>query len=165
MKPIRLLLLSLLPLPAIAGTPDAATDAGLRAVVESFRTAIIQRDKPRFLGLFVEGPVTWRSVKSEDTLRRVQAKNPKATKAPFNPASSPLSFIDGIVADAKASEEKFDNLRIDSDGEVAAVSFDYSFHSNGTMTNFGQESWMLLRTGAGWRIASVVWSVRLPPQD
>ena len=39
------------------------------------------------------------------------------------------------------SEETFSNVRIDSDGDVAAVSFDYSFLSNDQPTNWGKECW------------------------
>ena len=144
-------------------TATATGEADIRVVVEAFRTAIIDRDKARFLRLFLDGNTIWQSVKSDAMLQLVQRKKPEASKAPVSPASTPLSFIDSIVAAKSASEEKFADIRIDSDGDVAAVSFDYSFHSDGRMTNYGQESWQLVRTEAGWRIVSVVWSVNLPP--
>ncbi len=54
-------------------------------------------------------------------------------------------------------------MKIDTDGDLASVLFDYAFLSNGKETNHGKEAWHLLRTQDGWKIASVVWSVNLKP--
>jgi len=42
-----------------AAVPDRAAISG---VIESFRAAIRERDKPRFLGLFVTPDLPWQSV-------------------------------------------------------------------------------------------------------
>lgn len=153
--------------PAIAQTTppadytqaDAKRDIG--KVIEDFRTAILEKDKAKFLGLFpADGPVAWRSVVSDGNLRQLRTKKPEAGKANYNAKYSHLNFIDGIVGDADRSEETFDNIRIDTDGDVAAVAFDYRFLSNGKETNRGQETWNLVRTDAGWKIVSVIWSMR-----
>ena len=156
-------MLSLASLSALARAPADPDEAGIRRVIESFRTAIIERDKPRFLALFLEGGVSWQSTLSDEALARLREKNPKAVKLRVDPNRNPTSFIDGIVADKDSSEETFDNIRIDSDGDVAAVTFDYRFLSNGKETNSGKEAWQLIRTADGWRIVSVIWSVNLPP--
>lgn len=158
-------MLFLASLPALARAPADPDEAGIRQVIERFRTAIIERDKPRFLALFLEGGVSWQSTLSDEGLVRIREKNPKAIKLRVNPANNPTSFIDEVVADKASSEETFDNIRIDSDGDVAAVTFDYRFLSDGKETNHGKEAWQLIRTAEGWRIVSVIWSVNLPPKS
>lgn len=156
------LFLLLTPFAASAQTKADPDEAGIRQVIEAFRVSIIERDKERFLKLFLEGGVSWQSTLNPEALRRIREKNPNAIKLRVNPANNPTSFIDGIVADQASSEETFDNIRIDSDGDVAAVTFDYRFLSNGKETNYGKEAWQLLRAEGGWKIVSVVWSVNLP---
>ena len=130
-------------------------------VIEAFRTAILEKDKPKFLALFpASGPVAWQSVIGDDNLRHLRLKRPEAGKANYNPKYSHLNFIDGIVADKEHSEETFDDIRIDTDGDVASVGFDYRFLQDGRETNRGRETWSLVRTDAGWKIVSVVWSMR-----
>ncbi|MDI9240383.1 nuclear transport factor 2 family protein [Lysobacter sp. LF1] len=146
--------------PAAHAAPD---EAGIRAVIESFRTAIIQKDRTRFLDLFVQNDVPWQSVLEDRSLAQVQAKRPEAIKARFKSGNNPVAFIDGIVASSNTSEETFSNVRIDSDGDVATVTFDYRFLSNGRATNWGKECWLMVRTESGWKITSLAYSVVLPP--
>ncbi|WP_245156882.1 nuclear transport factor 2 family protein [Lysobacter arenosi] len=109
----------------------AEGDPGILAVIESFRTSIIDKDRERFLDLFVQQDVPWQSVLDDKSLAQIQGKHPEAIKARFKKENNPVAFIDGIVASKNRSEETFSNIKIDSDGEVAAVTFDYSFLSNG----------------------------------
>ncbi|HEY0505284.1 MAG TPA: nuclear transport factor 2 family protein [Lysobacter sp.] len=155
---------------ALAIAPAHATPArvapgedDIRAVIESFRTAIIQKDRARFLGLFVQDDVPWQSVLDDPSLAQVRAKHPDAIKARFKRENNPVAFIDGIVASRNASEETFSDIRIESDGDVATVTFDYQFLSNGRATNRGKECWLMVRTEAGWKITSLAYSVVLPP--
>ena len=53
---------------------------------------------------------------------------------------------------------------IETDGEVAQVWFDYSFMVGSYRANWGKEAWHLVRTDAGWKIASVVWSMETNPE-
>ena len=135
----------------------------IEAVIEAFRTAIIEKDKARFVGLFVPGRVTWQSVRGDDTLRLARQKDPLAAKVRFAPEKTHLSFIDGIVGGTLPEEEKFSNIRIETDGDIASVFADYSFHQGERETNNGKEAWHLVRTEDGWKIASVVWSVNRKP--
>ena len=54
--------------------------------------------------------------------------------------------------------------RIDTDGEVAQVWFDFAFMVGDDKSAWGKESWQLVRTGDGWKIAAVVWSAEENPQ-
>lgn len=159
--------------PALVSAQDAAPAAAaytqeqarqdIGKVVEAFRTAIIDKDKPKFLALFpASGPVAWQSVIGDDNLRHMRLKKPQTGKADPNPEKTHLRFIDGIVGNKVRQEETFDNIRIDTDGEVASVMFDYRYLSAGKETNRGLEAWHLVRTDAGWKIVSVIWSKHWP---
>lgn len=169
MKPLVALLLCLLSFAVSAqGTAPSREELAkqqIQAVVESFRTAIIDRDKDRFMRLFLHEQPTWQRVMSDEGLQRIRQKNPEAMKVRVNPESNYRTFIEGIVANERSSEETFENVRIDTDGDIASVWFDYSFKADSRKTNYGKEAWHLVNTDAGWRIVSVVWSViPVPPE-
>ena len=147
-------------LPARAETTD---HAGIHQVIESFRTAIIQRDKPRFLSLFLQDSLQWQAVMGDKSLQAIQQKNPQAIKARPNPNNNPVAFIDGIVQKKSSSEEIFSNIQINGDSDVATACFDYAFLSDGVATNHGKECWLLVQTEGGWKITTLAWSVTLDP--
>ena len=160
-----LVLLALAVQPALATQNSERDVSAIRQVVEAFRSAIVEKDKARFTALFFsEDParVTWQFVNDDARLARFRAVKPDARKARYIPQSNYLSFIDSIVTSAQASEEVFSDVRIDTDGEIAAVAFDYAYLENGRQTNRGREMWQLIRTEAGWKIISVVWTMRDP---
>ena len=167
MKILTLLTLLIFPLllaacGSIPHQPSANDSDAIHRVIESFRTAIIARDKPRFLALFHHGPLVWQSVLSDATLARNREKRPDAIKARVDPGSTPQSFIDLIASEEKRNEEKFWNIQIHTDGDIAAVTFDYAYFYDNAETNHGKESWLMVRTESGWKITSVVYSVNLP---
>lgn len=146
--------------PAQAAPTD---DQAIRRVIETFRTAIIAKDKASFAPLFLFEKITWQAVMDDAGVTRVKAKRPDAIKAKVFPDETWLTFIDGIVKDPKRNEETFANITIDSDGDAAAVAFDYTYLYDGKETNHGREHWLLVRTESGWKIAAVTYSVSLPP--
>jgi len=143
-----------------AGTPTQE----IEAVVEAFRTAIIDKDKERFVKLFLHENITWQNVIGDSNLQQLREKKPEAGKVRFKPDSNYVSFIDGIISSNKKLEEKFWNTKIDTDGDVASILFDYSFNADGKETNHGKEAWHLVKTDDGWKIVSVIWSVNWDPE-
>lgn len=132
----------------------------LRDVVETFRTSIIKKDKSTFVKLFYGDHVPWLSVKDDAALASA-AKDGKTTPKVSAPNGETFStFIDFVVTERQPIEEKFDGLRISTDGEVAALEFDYVFTIGGRATNSGREMWQLVRTLEGWKIASLIYSSR-----
>jgi hypothetical protein len=152
--------------PALAKQNDSSDVAAIHKVVEQFRTSIINKDKPTFTGLFFSDKpeeVTWQWVVDDVGLALIRKRKPDAHKAVRVPGENYLGFIDSIVKPgAKPVEEKFSDIKIDTDGEVASVNFDYAFLAEGKETNWGREMWQLVRTDAGWKIISVIYSVRPP---
>ena len=166
MKPLLLLFACLLSFPAFgqasAQNPDTAS---VQAMIAAFSASIVDKDKERFVKLFLHENVAWQSVTGDANLRKVREKKPDALKVRINPKSGHLSFIDSIVADKEKEEEKFRDIKIESDGDIASVFFGYSFHKDGKETNHGKEAWHLVRTDDGWKIVSVIWSVNWTPAE
>ena len=164
MKSPLFLLACLLSFPAFGQAPVKNPDtASVDAVIAAFSACIVDKDKERFVKLFLHENTAWQSVTGDANLRRVREKKPEAPKVRVNPKSGHLSFIDSIVADKEREEEKFRDIKIESDGDIASVFFDYNFHMDGKQTNHGKEAWHLVRTDDGWKIVSVIWSVNWTP--
>lgn len=135
----------------------------IEAVIEAFRTSIITKDKARFVELFLHDKVTWQSVEGDESLRLMRQNRPEAEKLRLDANKNHLSFIHRIVTDPARREEKFWNVDIRTDGDIASVFFDYSFHTDDRETNRGKEAWHLVNTGESWKIASVIYSVHRKP--
>lgn len=139
--------------------------AQIEKVIENFRAAIVNKDEEGFLKLFVKEDITWSGVTTDASIARLYETRPQPAMKPprkiFN--SSPRKFIKSIAADKARIEETISNVRIDSDGDVAQVWFDYNFLSGDYRENWGKESWQMVRTEDGWKIAAVVWSQELNP--
>nr|WP_285318671.1 nuclear transport factor 2 family protein [Stenotrophomonas maltophilia] len=150
--------------PAQAGQRESSSDVkAIEQVVESFRTSLINKDKPTYMGLFFSDKpddIGWQFVSEDVRLQDIRKAKPDAIKARQIPANNFIALIDGAVASPKPKEETFSNTKIETDGDVASVSFDYSFHDDGVKTNWGKEIWQLIRTERGWKIFSVIYSVR-----
>lgn len=148
---------------ASARTGAATSQPQILAVMGAFRRAIMVKDEPGFLALFMPGPVVWQSVDSDAT----RAAKGIADRDPVfrDPDKTPQSFIRNIVMNPSSIDESMSNITIQSDGEIAAVAFNFVCSRDGQPTNCGLEAWHLLRTGGGWRIISVVWSNRPPAKS
>lgn len=150
-------------LPARAEQNAAGHVEAIERVVESFRTSVIQKDKRTYMSLFFsEKPedIGWQFVSEDSRLEHIRKAKPDAIKARQIPANNFVSLIDAAVATAEPREETFSNVKIETDGEIASVSFDYTFLADGTRTNWGKEMWQLVRTEQGWKIFSVVYTIR-----
>lgn len=90
--------------------------------------------------------VTWQAVVDDPSLETIQLTRPQAIKARHRPDNNFVAFVDGVVASQNREEEQFSEVRVDTDGEVASVSFDYVYVSNAKATNSGREKWLLVRT-------------------
>lgn len=147
---------------SFAETPD---EKDVKAVIESFRTSIIQHDKPRFLNLFVSPDIPWQGVLTDDGLAQLRHLNPKAAKVAYDSKSTATAFIESIQRSPKSSEQKFSNIKVDTDGDVATATADYEFLSGEKLVNSGKECWLLVRTGAGWKITTLAFSSTLNREE
>jgi hypothetical protein len=148
-----------------AGADANADTQAIRQVVETFRLALLNKDKPRYMGLFfssqAEG-VGWQAVVDDAKLALIRKDRPQAIKARPIPANNFIALIDAVVASPVVEEERITKLRITTDGEIASAWFNYAYLSGGQVSNWGQEHWQLVRTEQGWKIFSVVYTIRDP---
>lgn len=167
---MKRLLTALLVFGASAAPLHAATPveelAAIGQVVETFRLSLINKDPVSFMKLFYNDTIPWIGVITDTSLARAKAekKDPKQPDPNKLYASgNPRKFIEGFAKIPDKVEETFDNIRIDTDGDVAQVWFDYSFQFNGYRANWGKEAWHVVRTADGWKISSVIWSMEFNP--
>lgn len=137
----------------------------IEAVVETFRTSLIKKDEEAFMKLFLKEDIIWSGVTTDASIEMLYATRPRPEMKRPNKifTSAPRRFIEMAAKDPTPVEEIFSNLRIETDGEVAQVWFDYTFMEGDYRANWGKESWQLVRLESGWKIASVVWSQELNP--
>ncbi|HEX8614610.1 MAG TPA: hypothetical protein VF800_25300 [Telluria sp.] len=157
-------------MPALAANATATTSkadiAALEQVVETFRVAVIKKDKPTFMGLLYSPTIAWIGVATDNSVKMVDERRKDKSKPGFKKISgtgSATAFIDHIVQSDYPIEETVENVRIDSNGDIAQVWFDYSYVADGYKQNWGQEAWHLVRTVDGWKINSVIWSMEFNP--
>lgn len=139
------------------------TQADILQVVENFRTAIIQKDKSKYMRLFFSAnaeDIGWQFVSEDTRLLKIRKEKPDAIKARKIPGNNFIALIDDAVRTQESREEKFQNIDVLTDGEIASVAFDYEFFEGSNKTNWGKEMWQLVRTEDGWKIFSVVYTIR-----
>jgi len=84
-------------------------------------------DKPEEIG--------WQAVVDDEKLPQIKRDKPQAIKARRIPGNNFISLIDSVVSSKGSEEEQMSNLSIDTDGEIASVSFDYIYLTNAKMIN------------------------------
>jgi hypothetical protein len=134
-------------------------------VIEKFKKTMINKDIDGFMKLFLREDITWAAVYTDSSVERYNAslKDPNEPRAPKVQGGSPRKFITSIAKAKEVRSETFSNVRIDTDGEVAHVWFDYTFMVGDYKNNWGKESWQLVRAGSEWKIAAVIWSAEENP--
>lgn len=130
----------------------------IHQLLNSFMQSIIKKDSVTFNSLFFEGNVNWIGVIKEKSQAKTIEDNPSIVKNYFT--STYTSFIQSILRNKK-SEEKFENIVIQNDDAIASVTFDYSFWSEDSMTNWGNEYWQLVKINGKWKISSVLFSIEI----
>ena len=156
MKPVLataalcLALLASAPHAALAENP-AQSRQQIEAVIKAFDKAITDKDKDDFMRLFLHGNMTWASVSTDGTLAyyRARQKDPAQQLLPKVMRATPRMFIERIAGDPEPGSEIVENVRIDTDGDIAQVWFDYRFMAGDYPTNWGKEAWQMVRTESG----------------
>ena len=146
-------------------TGPANDVVAVKDVVERFRVAIVERNKPAYMSLFFSDKpeeIGWQAVVDDERLRAIQLNRPQAVKARRIPNNHFVALIDGVVSSGAAEEERIGDVCVTTDGEVASAVFDYAYISAGQATNRGSEHWQLVRTESGWKIYSVIYTIRKP---
>lgn len=139
--------------PARAGTAQDTAD--VQQVMDAFHHAVVTHDGTHLAALFIPEGSTWLTVLSDEAYARAKAKAPNAAKIRVG------SFQDfaKVVSNSKADlDPQHSHIRIQSDGTIASVYFDFVFLIGGKEENRGSETWQLVKGADGWRIAAITYS-------
>lgn len=166
MTNILVLLITLL-LSAVSFANSLSETTTIKQIIKDFDQAIEKKDKEKFLSLFVKKNVSWIGVTDQKeffdakaSFQQRQANNERVRR-PFKTfSSSPEQFIENIIKHADQPKEVFNNINIQENGEVASVYFNYAFFDGDQKKNWGDESWQLVKTEAGWKINAVIFSIK-----
>lgn len=144
----------------------------LKSIIKAFETSIVNKDKAKFLSLFIDGKVSWVGVYTkrdfDKELTWAESEEGKNLKRQIGdkfrePAkyrhSTPEIFIDSITDNTKHPKEEITNVKITNNAEIATVYFDYAFFDGDKKINSGKENWQLINTGNGWKINAVNFSI------
>lgn len=135
-----------------ANTGNDKHQAEIMQVVEDFALALIEKDEQKFVELFYHKSVPWIGITGLNRTGNLPSNNGEQL-------GNHLSFIGWVVRTPQKIEEKFWDINIQTDGDVASVHFKYSFHKDDYKSNWGDESWHLVNTSQGWKISSVIYSI------
>lgn len=159
---MRTLLASLAFAASCCCTPVHAADnaheadvAAIRQVVQQFQAALIAHDGKTLGSLFLQDHDSWLSVFDDASYAKVKARHPDAHKVM---RSTWQEFANFVQTAPKPVEERFYNVRIETNGVVASVYFDFDFLIDGKVGNRGSETWQMVRAEDGWKISSMLYS-------
>lgn len=159
--------LVLLPMAAIAPAPMSsmahasaasarhAEEAAIERVMKQFHDAVVTHNGAALSGLFLPDANIWLNVLTGDAYDRAQAKG---TKGPKVRVGSYRDFAKFVSTTSKTLDPEHSNVVIHTDGTIAAVYFDFVFNIDGKAENRGNETWQLVKTADGWRIAAICYS-------
>ncbi|SRR5579859_278632 len=135
--------LPILALAACFALPAAASDtAAIEQVMTEFHQAVVSHDGETLKSFFLP-QAAWFNVLADSGKLR------------------PGSYQDfaALVSQSNADiDPRHTDVEIRSDGTVASAWFTFHFMMGGKETNRGSETWQLVRTEQGWKIASLAYS-------
>lgn len=130
--------------------------ADINQVIKDFQKAIITKNGDLLTSLVMNEDIFFHSV--------VPAEKMDYGRKQLGPDFNGLTFSgfkgfrDFITKSPDQNEEKFYNTKILVDNYAALVTFDFTFNSNGKVTNYGHEVWQMSNVDDQWKIVTVFWS-------
>jgi len=140
-------------------TKEISKDSEISELFSTFFESIENKDKDSFLNIFHPINVSWVGVYSEESIKILHSRYGKDVVKPKDVASTPTDFIDNIIKSPFDITEKYNNVSVIEDGNIATVTFDYSYFLGDFKSNWGQESWLLVKTDNGWKKSAVNFSM------
>ena len=166
--------LAFLPMVAVAQTPTPATSqietvndhqadrAAIEQVMKQFHNAVVGHDGATLSGLFLPDANLWLNVLTDSAYDRAKTKTAATQKVRVG---NYRDFANFVSTTSKSLDPEHSNIVIHTDGTIAAVYFDFVFNSEGKANNAGSETWQLVKTVDGWRIAAICYSSNPPVQQ
>jgi hypothetical protein len=140
---------------ATAAAQDSASTTDVQHVMDAFHDAVVHHDGARLAALFIPEGSAWLNVLSDDAYAQAKAKSPDAMKVRVGSYKDFAKFVSTTTANL---DPEHSHVRIQSDGTIAAVYFDFVFFIDGKPQNRGSETWQLVKGPDGWRIAAITYS-------
>jgi hypothetical protein len=137
-----------------AGSSARAT-AQIKRLMADYHQAVVSHDGARLSAMFIDTGSTWFNVMSDAAYANARAKNPATLKVRH---SSFQWFAKIVSSSHSALDPEHDNVRILTDGTIASVYFNFVFLVDGKQENRGSETWQLVNTSNGWKIAAITYS-------
>lgn len=149
--------------PAYIGkhTSTEQDTAAINKVIADFGTAIKTKDSKLLSTLVLRSNILFDSPAAPDGIAMLRDK----VDVNFDGirAAGYSDFARFISTTKDQVEEKFYNVKITQDKNVAWVMFDYEFVSNGKTENYGIETWQMMKVAdEKWKIVSVMWTMNRP---
>lgn len=135
---------------------DASSDrVDVDHVMAAYHEAVVEGDAERLTTLFLSTGGLWLNVLSEQAYAVAKTQMPGIVRV------KPGSVADFARLTAR-NKGRFNPthsaLKMNSDGTIASVYFDYVFLIDGKAANRGSETWQLVKGDDGWRIAALTYS-------
>jgi hypothetical protein len=145
--------------PAPAATMAQSDSAEIGAVIKRFDAAIRAQDLEALRSVFHENTISWRATGHPSSRAWIE----KATNTPVAALEDQGAhqLIGAPEVKGSALAERFGPPMIVSDGQLATVTFRYAFTENGQVSNWGSESWQMIKGDSGWRIVNLLFSYNL----
>lgn len=135
----------------------------INKVITDFQLAIKTKNSQLLSTLVLDNSILFTSPSNPQMIEKIRLKR----DSNFNGIMSGgyPSFASFITEEKKEIEEKFYNIKIVQDKNIAWVTFDFEFIIDGSVDNFGIEVWQLMKVKDDqWKIFSVVWTNNSPPE-
>lgn len=140
---------------AAAAHSPVPAQTQIRQLMADYQHAVVSHDGTRLSSMFVDQGSTWFKVLSDDAYARARAKNPSALKVQH---SDFQAFAKFVSTSHVALDPRHGKVRIFTDGTIASAYFNFVFLINGKPENQGSETWQLIKTSDGWKIAAITYS-------
>ena len=124
-------------------------------VMAAYHEAVVTHDGARLASLFIPQGSTWLNVLSDEAFAHFRASKPGVQKIKVG---NYQDFAKLVSQSTKHMDPQHQHVRIQSDGTIASVYFDYVFMIDGKPENRGNETWQLVKGENGWRIATIIYS-------
>ena len=156
---IQIILLLILNSSLCFSQENSSDKIKLNELIVEFEQSIVEKDSTRFMQIFFDDQVPFVGIMSEETEMSIKKDYPDFEGIAV---SNCKNFITDICKASKKQVEKFYDIKIDTDGSIGSVSFDYSFISGTKMIQWGNEKWNLVKTNNEWLITDVIYSIHFP---
>ena len=141
----------------------AADTQAINKVIEDFQTAIKTKDRKLLSTLVLNSNILFDTPYHATDIVDVRNKYDVTFDGLHTGGYTEFSRFLGTAKESL--EQKFYNVKITQDDNLAWVMFDYEFVRAGKTQNHGMETWQMIKAVDNkWKIVSVMWTMKMPPK-